>query len=68
MTAITRRQARDYRERWKIVRARESCERDTTSTNERARQLSVPMTSQFLFERDSNRERLGDEVRLRLPG
>jgi hypothetical protein len=65
VTAITKQEARDYLERWKILRARETCDRDATSMDERARQLSVLMASRFLFERDTNRERLVDEVRLR---
>lgn len=65
MTAISKQQAPDYLERWKIVREWEARGKHATTMDERAQQLSVLMASRFLFECDPNRERLVEEVRQR---
>jgi len=63
MVAITPEQAREYLDRWRLVREAELEELRSTSMEMKLRQLSVLMASHDLFPPDPAREGLAAEVR-----
>lgn len=56
MNSITSEQARQYLERWKLVRQAEAEELRTTSLETKLQQLAVLMASRRLFGADRDRE------------
>lgn len=65
MAAITSKQAKDYLNRWKLVRELELRELRNASLDVKARQLAVLMASRELFRKDSERENEVNVVRER---
>jgi hypothetical protein len=65
MAPITPKQARDYLDRWKIVREAETAELRRSSLETRLDQISTLVGSRHLFAADPDRERRVDEVRAR---
>lgn len=63
MAAITPEQAREYLNRWKLVRRTELDELRATSFETKLRQLSVLMASRGLFRNDPERESQADQLR-----
>jgi hypothetical protein len=57
MAAITPKQAREYLERWKLVKATEAGQLRKTSMETKLQQLTVLMASRDLFPEDRERER-----------
>lgn len=65
MTAITPEQAREYLDRWRLVKQAEAEQLRTVGLETKLRQLSVLMTSRALFQSDRDRERRVQQVRER---
>lgn len=65
MAAITPKDARNYLNRWNVVREAEATELRGTSMEIKARQLAVLMASRNLFRPDQTREHEIDDVRAR---
>ncbi|MGH8285564.1 MAG: hypothetical protein ACRETT_07335 [Steroidobacteraceae bacterium] len=63
MTSISPKQARDYLDRWKLVKEVEANELRTVSMETKLRQLAVLMASRNLFGDDRDRETRVREVR-----
>jgi hypothetical protein len=63
MAAITPEQAREYLNRWKLVRRKELDELRATSMETKLRQLSVLIASRGLFRDDPERESQADQLR-----
>ena len=63
MNSISPEQARQYLERWKLVRQAEVEELRTTSLETKLQQLTVLMASRSLFRGDRDRENQVLEIR-----
>lgn len=63
MNSITPKQARQYLERWKLVRQAEVEELRATSLETKLQQLAVLMASRGLFRGDRDRESQVREIR-----
>lgn len=62
MAAITPEQAREYLNRWKLVRQTEIDQLRSTSMETKLRQLAVLMASRGLFNSNPGRERQAEEL------
>ncbi|MEP7314403.1 MAG: hypothetical protein ABI859_17590 [Pseudomonadota bacterium] len=65
MTTLTPKQARDYLDRWKLVRGAENDALRTSSLEIRLRQLAVLMACRPFLGNDPNRDLRVQEVRER---
>lgn len=65
MSTITPKDARNYLQRWSLVREAEASELRSTSMELKARQLSVLMASRNLFRADDSRDREISDIRQR---